>query len=89
MPKSSATKDIEKIVYETAKAMALAGNGVGTPRVVKLYIDDAREVLLGMARAAKRHEWTVDEIVHALEPPKLKHGAIQRDLGPLPFSSEP
>jgi hypothetical protein len=36
MAQRSASKDIEKMVYETAKAMALAGNGVGTPRVVKL-----------------------------------------------------
>ena len=89
MPQRSAPKDIEKMVYETAKAMALAGNGVGTPRVVKLYIDDAREVLLGMARAAKRHEWTVDEMVRALEPPKQKLNHRERDQGPLPFSSEP
>ena len=54
MAKQSGRKDIEKMVYETARAMALAGNGVGTPRVVKLYIDDARQVLLGVANAAKR-----------------------------------
>ena len=54
MPKPNGPKDIEKMVYATARAMALAGNGVGTPRVVQLYIDDAREVLLGVAHTAKR-----------------------------------
>ena len=33
MPQRRGPKDIEKMVYEAAKAMALAGNGVGTPRV--------------------------------------------------------
>jgi hypothetical protein len=72
MPQRSAPKDIDKMVHETAEAMARAGNGVGTPRVVKLYIDDAREVLLGVAIAAKRQGWTADELVLALDPPKPK-----------------
>ncbi len=72
MPQPSAPKDIEKMVYATAKAMALAGNGVGTPRVAKLYIDDAREVLLGVATAAKRQGWTAEELILALNPPKPK-----------------
>jgi hypothetical protein len=89
MPQRSAPKDIEKIVYETAKAMALAGNGVGTPRVVKLYIDDAREVLRGVANAAKREGWTVDEMVLALDPPKPKLKPGERHQGPPLASSEP
>jgi len=89
MPQRSAPKDIEKMVYETARAMARAGNGVGTPRVVKLYIDDAREVLLGVANAAKRQGWTADELVLALDPPKPKSIPWERDQGPLPCSSEP
>jgi hypothetical protein len=89
MPKRSAPKDIEKMIYETARAMARAGSGVGTPRVVKLYIDDAREVLLGVANAAKRQGWTADELVLALDPPKPKSKPWERDQGPLPSSSEP
>ena len=89
MPQRDASKDIEKMVYETAKAMALAGNGVGTPRVVKLYIDDAREVLLGVAKAAKRQGWTAEELVLALDPPKPKLKPWERHQGPLHSSSEP
>lgn len=89
MPQRSAPKDIDKMVYETARAMARAGNGVGTPRVVKLYIEDAREVLLGMPTAAKRQGWTADELVLALDPPKPKLKPWERDQGPLPSSSEP
>jgi pyruvate/2-oxoglutarate dehydrogenase complex dihydrolipoamide dehydrogenase (E3) component len=88
MPQRSAPKDIEKMVYETARAMARARNGVSTPRVVKLYIDDAREVLLGVATAAKRQGWTADELVLALDQPKPKLKPWERDQGPLPSSSE-
>jgi hypothetical protein len=48
MPQPSAPKDIEKMVYATAKAMALAEHSCGTPRMVKLYIDDTWQVLLGL-----------------------------------------
>lgn len=89
MPQRSAPKDIEKMVYETARAMALAGNGVGTPRVVKLYIDDAREVLRGVASAAKRQGWTAEELVLALDPPKPKLKVGERYQGPPLSSSEP
>ena len=77
------------MIYETAKALALAGNGVGTPRVVKLYIDDAREVLRGVANAAKRQGWTVEEIVLALDPSTPKLTPRERHQGPPPSSSEP
>ena len=89
MPQRSAPKDIEKMVYEMAKAMALAGNGVGTPHVVKLYIDDAREVLRGVTNAAKRQGWTVEELVLALDPPKPKLKPRDRHQDPPPSSSEP
>jgi hypothetical protein len=36
---------------------------------VKLYIDDARKVLLSVAIAAKRQGWTAEELVLALDPP--------------------
>jgi hypothetical protein len=89
MPQRNAARDIEKMVYETAKALALAGNGVGTPRVVKLYIDDAREVLRGVTNAAKRQGWTVEEMVLALDPPKPKLKPWERHQGPPLSSSEP
>jgi hypothetical protein len=89
MPQRRGPKDIDKMVYETAKAMALAGNGVGTPRVVKLYIDDAREVLLGVAKAAKRQGWAAEELVLALDPPKPKLRPWERHQGPLPSGNEP
>jgi len=89
MPKPNGPKDIEKMVYATARAMALAGNGVGTPRVVKLYIDDARAVLLGVAHAAKRQGWTAEDLVLALDPPKPKQKPWERHQGAQPSSSEP
>lgn len=72
MTQPSAPKDIEKMVEATAKAMALAEQSVGTPRMVKLYIDDARKVLLDVAKSAKRQKWTVEELILALDPPKPK-----------------
>jgi hypothetical protein len=70
MSTSTPAKDIEKMVEATAKAMALAGHRCGTPRMVKLYLDDARKVLLDVAMAAKRLNWTPDEVVRALRPPR-------------------
>ncbi len=72
MTQPSAQKDIEKMVVATAKAMALAAQSVGTPRMVKLYIDNARKVLLDVAKSAKRQKWTVEEQLLALDPPKPK-----------------
>ena len=66
------SKDPEKIVMATAKAMALADVKAGTPRVVKLYIDDARRVLITTLAAAKRQGWEVSELLAALQPPKTK-----------------
>lgn len=89
MPQQNAPKDIEKMVYVMVKGIALAGNGVGTPHVVRLYIDDARELLRGVANAAKRQGWTVEEMVLALDPPRPKSKPGERHQGPLPSSSEP
>ena len=66
------SKDPEKIVMATAKAMALADVKAGTPRVVKLYIDDARRVLITTLAAAKRQGWEVSELLAALQPPTAK-----------------
>ena len=66
------SKDPEKMVMATAKAMAVAHVNVGTPRVVKLYIDDARKVLIDTLAAAKRQGWEVSELLAALQPPKAK-----------------
>ena len=70
MLQPNAPKDIERMVEATAKAMALAEQSVGTPRMVKLYLDDARKVLLDVARSAKRQKWTIEELILALDPPK-------------------
>ena len=72
MLQPSAPKDIEKMVEATAKAMALAEQSVGTPRMVKLYLDDARKVLLDVAKSARRQKWTIEELILALDPPKPK-----------------
>jgi hypothetical protein len=70
MQQASASKDIEKMVEATAKAMALAEYRCGTPRMVKLYMDEAPKVLLLVAMAAKRLNWSPDELVRALKPPR-------------------
>ena len=88
MPQPSAPKDIEKMVYATAKAMALAEHSCGTPRMVKLYVDDARQVLLDIAKAGKRDKWSFDELVVALDPPKPKENRRERREGP-PLRGEP
>ena len=82
-------KDPEKMVMATAKAMALAGSGVGTPHVVKLYVDDAREVLLGVLKAAKYQKWQLADLLALLDPPKPKLKPRDRHQGPPPSSSEP
>jgi len=66
------SKDPEKIVMATAKAMALADVKAGTPRVVKLYVNDARRVLIDTLAAAKRQGWEVSELLATLQPPKTK-----------------
>lgn len=82
-------KDPEKMVIATAKAMALACNGVGTPRVVKLYVDDAREVLLGVLKAAKYQKWELAELLAVLDTAKPKRKPWGRHQGSPPSSSEP
>ena len=82
MPQPSAPKDIEKMVEATAKAMALAAHRCGTPRMVKLYLDDARKVLLGVAKSAKRQTWTIEELLLALDPPKPKLKPWERYADP-------
>jgi hypothetical protein len=82
MLEPSAPKDIEKMVEATAKAMAIAEHHCGTPRMVKLYIDDARKVLLDVAKSAKRQKWTIEELILALEPPKPKPKPWEKYEGP-------
>lgn len=72
MLQPNAPKDIERMIEVTAKAMAFAEQSVGTPRMVKLYLDDARKVLLDVAKSAKRQKWTIEELILALDPPKPK-----------------
>jgi hypothetical protein len=72
MLQPNAPKDIERMVEATAKAMALAEQSVGTPRMVKLYLDDARKVLLDVAKSAKRQKWTIEELILALDLAKPK-----------------
>jgi len=82
MQQPGAPKDIEKMVEATAKAMALAAHRCGTPRMVKLYLDDARKVLLGVAKSAKRQTWTIEELLLALDPPKPKLKPWERYADP-------
>jgi hypothetical protein len=72
MPPKDVPKDPEQMVMATAYAMAMANGGVGTSRVVKLFIDDARKVLVEVLKVAKRRKWEVAELLLALDPPKPK-----------------
>jgi hypothetical protein len=82
-------KDPEKMVMATAYAMAMADGGVGTPRVVRLYVDDARKVLVDVLKAAKRQQWELSELLLALVPPKPKPKPWEKYQGPLPSRREP
>ncbi|GGG46312.1 hypothetical protein IAI18_15430 [Acetobacteraceae bacterium H6797] len=82
-------KDPEKMVMATAYAMAMADGGVGTPRVVRLYVDDARKVLVDVLKAAKRQQWELSEMLLALDPPKPKPKPWEKYQGPLPSRREP
>jgi hypothetical protein len=82
-------KDPEKMVMATAYAMAMADGGVGTPRVVRLYVDDARKVLVDVLKAAKRQQWELSELLLALHPPRPKPKPWEKYQGPLPSRREP
>lgn len=82
-------KDPEKMVMATAYAMAMADGGVGTPRVVRLYVDDARKVLVDVLKAAKRRRWEPSELLLALDPPRPKPKPWEKYQGPLPSRREP
>ncbi|MBW8271113.1 hypothetical protein [Caldovatus aquaticus] len=77
------------MVMATAYAMAMADGGVGTPRVVRLYVDDARKVLVDVLKAAKRRRWELSELLLALDPPKPKPKPWEKYQGPLPSRREP
>jgi hypothetical protein len=77
------------MVMATAYAMAMADGGVGTPRVVRLYVDDARKVLVDVLKAAKRQQWELSEMLLALDPPKPKPKPWEKYQGPLPSRREP
>ncbi|WP_203072263.1 hypothetical protein [Falsiroseomonas ponticola] len=70
------------MVEATAKAMALAQYRCGTPRMVKLYMDEAPKVLLLVAMAAKRLNWSPDELVRALKPPRRPAGGWDKQEDP-------
>lgn len=82
MTQPSAPKDIERMIEATPTAMALAQYRCGTPRMLKLYLDDARKVLLDVAKSAKRHKWTVEELILALDPPKPRPRPWEKYEGP-------
>ena len=75
-------RDPEKMVVATAKALSLVDGGGYTPRILKLYEDDARIVLVEILKAAKRQKWEVADLLLALDPPKPEPKAIERDKGP-------
>jgi hypothetical protein len=88
MEQHGTTRRIETMVAATAKAMALAAHRCGTPRMVKLYVDDARQVLRDVAKAARRQNWSLDELILVLDPPKHATTWRERREGP-PLHGEP
>ena len=59
-------RDVDKIVWAAARAMALSDVGAGTDRVVRLYVDDARASLMKALDMAERQKWTLGELRAAL-----------------------
>ena len=83
------SKDPEKMIMATAKAMAIADIHAGTPGVVKHYVEDARKVLVDVLKAAKRQKWELSELLLALDPPKPGPKPWETYQGPLPSRHEP
>ena len=81
-------RDPEKMVVATAKALSLVDGGGYSSRILKLYEDDARIVLVEILKAAKRQKWEVADLLLALDPPKPKSNAIERTECP-PLRDEP
>lgn len=65
-------KDPGKMVVATADALQRAGVYEGTPVDESLFLDDARRVLIGVLKAAKRQKWEVTELLELLERRKPK-----------------
>ena len=89
MSSAAPNKDPEKMVLAMAKAMALADVGAGTGRVVRLYVDDARKVLIETLKVAKRQQWEVAELLSALNPPKPKVKPWEQQQDPQAARREP
>jgi hypothetical protein len=81
--------DPEKMVMATAKAMAIADVHAATPGVVRHYVEDARKVLVGVLKAAKRQKWELSELLLALDPPKPGPKPWAAYQGPLPSRRGP
>ena len=75
-------KDPERMVMATARAMSMADGGVCTPRILKMYVDDARKVLLDVLKAAKRQKWELAELLLALDPPAPRPKPWAEHQGP-------
>jgi hypothetical protein len=65
-------KDAEKVVRASTRAMIWADGGPAGVAVIRLYVDDARAILLAGLKEAKRQGWDLPELLDVLSPPKPK-----------------
>jgi len=68
-------KDPERMVAATAEVLEREEIYSGTPVAESAIMDDARRVLIGVLKAAKRQKWDVAELLGVLDrqKPKRKH----------------
>lgn len=88
MPKKVRERDPERMVAATAEALQRAEVYEGTPVVESLFLDDARRVLTGVLKAAKRQKWELAELLEALDRQKSKRKHLNRHEG-SPQPGEP
>lgn len=62
-----ATKDLEKVVRASTRALALADGEPTTDRVLREYVADARIVLAAGLKEAMRQGWELEELLRSLE----------------------
>jgi len=64
-----ATKDAEKVVRASTRALALADGAPSTDRVLREYVEDARVALVAGLKEAKRQGWQLAELLTVLDRP--------------------
>jgi len=61
-------KDAERVVTAAAQAMALTDGHPPSVHVLRHYVDDARDIVIGTLREMKRQGWDVNDLFSVLVP---------------------